>query len=79
MHRDNVQVLLSMAQQYVTEAAAIIQRQEHLIEQLTRHPDESESAEALAETFQAAASAMARHRKSIDDILRSLDRKVGDP
>jgi hypothetical protein len=46
--RNKVQVLLSLAQQYVTEAAAIIQRQEHLIEQLSRQPDDAKTAEALA-------------------------------
>jgi len=68
VHRDKIQVLLSLAQQYVTEAATIIQRQEHLIDQLSCQPDDPNSAEALVETFQAAASAMARHRQSIEQL-----------
>jgi hypothetical protein len=72
VQRDKVQVLLSLAQQYVTEAAAIIQRQEHLIDQLSRQPDDAKAAEALAETFQAAASAMARHRQNIEQLQSRL-------
>ena len=74
--RDKVQVMLSLAEQYVGEAAAIIQRQDHLIEQLRRQPEEANAAEALAETFEAAANAMARHRQSIEELLRDLNKKA---
>jgi hypothetical protein len=74
--RDKVQVMLSLAEQYVGEAATIIQRQEHLIQQLSRQPEEVKAAEALAETFEAAANAMARHRHSIDELLRDLNKKA---
>jgi hypothetical protein len=50
--RDKIQALLSLAEQYVTEASTIIQRQEHLISDLhRRRPDETKAAEALLETF----------------------------
>jgi hypothetical protein len=45
--RDKVQALLSLAEQYVTEASTIIQRQEHLIRDLHRRPDETKAAEPL--------------------------------
>jgi len=70
--RDKVQALLSLAEQYVTEASTIIQRQEHLISDLHRRPDETKACEALVETFQAAAHAMARHQQSMEQQLRKL-------
>ena len=72
MDKDKVQALLSLAEQYVTEATAIIQRQEHLISELYHQPDELKAAEALVETFQAAAHAMTRHQHSLVQRLRSL-------
>jgi hypothetical protein len=75
--RDKVQALLSLAEQYVTEASTIIQRQEHLISDLHRRPDETKATEALVETFQAAAHAMARHQQSMEQQLRNLDTAKG--
>jgi hypothetical protein len=75
--RDKVQALLSLAEQYVTEASTIIQRQEHLISDLHRRPNETKAAEALVETFQAAAHAMARHQQSMEQQLRNLDTAKG--
>jgi len=75
--RDKVQALLSLAEQYVTEASTIIQRQEHLISDLHRRPDETKAAEALVETFQAAAHAMVRHQQSMEQQLRNLDTAKG--
>ena len=72
MDRNKVQALLSLAEQYVTEAPTIIQRQEHLISDLHRRPDETKACEALVETFQAAAHAMARHQQSMEQQLRNL-------
>jgi hypothetical protein len=68
--RDKVQALLSLAEQYLAEATAIIQRQEHLIRELERSPDEPSAAEALVETFRAAAQAMTRHQQSLEQQLR---------
>jgi hypothetical protein len=68
VYRDELQVLLTLAQQYVSEAAVIIRRQEQLIEQLNRQPGDTKAAEALAERFQAAASAMARYQQSIERL-----------
>jgi hypothetical protein len=75
--RNKVQALLSLAEQYVTEASTIIQRQEHLISDLHRRPDETKACEALVETFQAAAHAMARHQQSMEQQLRNLDTAKG--
>jgi hypothetical protein len=75
--RNKVQALLSLAEQYVTEASTIIQRQEHLISDLHRRPDETKACEALIETFQAAAHAMARHQQSMEQQLRNLDTAKG--
>ena len=77
MDRDKVQALLSLAEQYVIEASTIIQRQEHLISDLHRRPDETKACEALVETFQAAAHAMARHQQSMEQQLRNLDTAKG--
>lgn len=77
MDRNKVQALLSLAEQYVTEASTIIQRQEHLISDLHRRPDETKACEALVETFQAAAHAMARHQQSMEQQLRNLDTAKG--
>jgi hypothetical protein len=77
MDREKVQALLSLAEQYVTEASTIIQRQEHLISDLHRRPDETKACEALVETFQAAAHAMARHQQSMEQQLRNLDTAKG--
>jgi len=41
VYRDERQVLLTLAQQYVSEAAAIIKRQEQLIEQLNHQPGDA--------------------------------------
>jgi hypothetical protein len=75
--RNKVQALLSLAEQYVTEASTIIQRHEHLISDLHRRPDETKACEALVETFQAAAHAMARHQQSMEQQLRNLDTAKG--
>lgn len=77
MDRNKVQALLSLAEQYVIEASTIIQRQEHLISDLHRRPDETKACEALVETFQAAAHAMARHQQSMEQQLRNLDTAKG--
>lgn len=68
---------VALAEQYVTEASTIIQRQEHLISDLHRRPDETKACEALVETFQAAAHAMARHQQSMEQQLRNLDTAKG--
>jgi hypothetical protein len=72
VNRDKVQVLLSQAELYVSEATAIIQRQEHFIHELRRRPDDTQAAGALIETFQAAEHAMARHRQSMEQQLGRL-------
>lgn len=77
MDRNKVQALLALAEQYVTEASTIIQRQEHLISDLHRRPDETKACEALIETFHAAAHAMARHQQSMEQQLRNLDTAKG--
>jgi hypothetical protein len=74
VYRDELQVLLTLAQQYVSEAAAIIRRQEQLIEQLNHQPGDAKATEALAQTFQAAASAMARHQRSIERLRGNLSK-----
>ena len=70
MQRDKVEILLSLAEQYLSETAAIIQRQEHLIRELEHQPDDAKAAEALVETFRAAAQAMIRHQRSLEQELR---------
>jgi hypothetical protein len=70
--RDKLQALLSQAEQYVAEATAIIQRQEHLISELHHQPNQRDAAEALVETFRAAANAMARHQESLTHHLRNI-------
>jgi hypothetical protein len=72
VNRDKVQVLLSQAEQYISEATAIIQRQEHHVHELRRRPDDTNAAEALIECFQAAEHAMARHRHSMEQQLGRL-------
>ena len=52
MDRDKVQALLSLAEQYVTEASTIIQRQEHLISDLHRRPNETKACEAPRRNLQ---------------------------
>jgi hypothetical protein len=71
--RDKIQSLLSLAEQYVAESSAIIQRQEHFIRELERRPDEPRAAEALVETFRAAAQATSHHQLSLDRKLRSSE------
>ena len=73
MNRDKVQVLLSQAELYISEATAIIQRQEHLIHELRLRPDDTEAVEALIETFQAAEHSMTRHRHSMEQQVDRLD------
>jgi DNA repair ATPase RecN len=70
--RDKLQALLSLAEQYVTEATTIIQRQEHLINELHHQPNELNAVEALVEAFRAAANAMARHQDSLTHHLRNI-------
>ena len=48
-----------------------------LISDLHRRPNETKAAEALVETFQAAAHAMARHQQSMEQQLRNLDTAKG--
>jgi hypothetical protein len=69
VNRDKIQLLLLQAELYISEATAIIQRQEHLIYELRHHPDDGQAAEALIETFQAAENAMSRHRQSMEQHM----------
>jgi hypothetical protein len=64
---------VALAEQYVTEASTIVQRQEHLISDLHRR----KAAEVLVETFQPAAHAMPRHQQSMEQQLRNLDTAKG--
>jgi hypothetical protein len=73
VNAEKFETLLSLAEQYVTEAAAIIQRQEHLISEMRGRGDDTKAAAALIETFQAAAHAMERHQQSMEQQLRALE------
>jgi hypothetical protein len=58
----------------VSEATGAVGR---TISDLHRRPNETKAAEALVETFQAAAHAMARHQQSMEQQLRNLDTAKG--
>jgi hypothetical protein len=69
VNRDKVQTLLSLAERYVAEATLFKQRQEYLLRELERQPDE-QKAEALVGAFRAAADAAARQLRNLEQQLR---------
>ena len=69
MNRDRVQTLLSLAERYVAEGTLFKQRQEHLLRELERQPDE-QKAEALVEAFRTAADAAAKQLGNMEQQLR---------
>ena len=73
MDRTKFLELVALAERHVTEAAAIIQHQEQLINEMRERGDNTELARALLEKLRTTARAMVEHQAKIEQQLRDLE------
>jgi hypothetical protein len=65
--------LVALAERHVTEAAAIIQHQEQLINEMRERGDNTELARALLEKLRTTERAMVEHQANIEQQLRDIE------